>query len=95
MAAIRAEGEEQRQQRAAELEAARAERGELSRQHQSELAGARAEREEQNRQHESEVAALQEQTRRMRSLLIGIATGATVISIAAVIVAIIMWLGKP
>ena len=104
MAELRAEAEEQRRQHQAELEATKAERQqqaetlveakvaaeEQTRQHQAELAAAKAEREEQSRQHSNEVNTLQEQLRKARTLLIGVAAGAAVISIVALIVGIVL-----
>ena len=104
MAELRAEAEEQRRQHQAELEETKAERQqqaetlveakvaaeEQTRQHQAELAAAKAEREEQSRQHSNEVNTLQEQLRKARTLLIGVAAGAAVISIVALIVGIVL-----
>jgi hypothetical protein len=87
--ALAAAREEQQQQHETELAAVKAEGEEQHRRHQAELEAAKAERQEQNRHHQEDIAALQEQVRKMRNLLIGAATGATAISIAAIIFAII------
>ena len=100
MAELRTEAEVQRRQHESELEAARSERQqqaeefaasrveheEQSRRHQAELAAAKDEREEQSRQHSTEVATLQEQLRKAKTMLIGVAAGAAVISVAALVV---------
>ena len=88
LAELKAESEEQRRQHQAQLEAAQAEREEQGRQHQAELEAAKAEREEQGRQHSDEVANLQEQLRKTRTLLIGLASVASVVSVVALIVGI-------
>ena len=90
IAEVRAEAEEQRRQHQTELAAARAEREEQSRQHQAELAAAKAEREEQSRQHSNEVATLQEQLRKAKTLLTGVAAGAVVVAVAALVVGIVL-----
>ena len=103
MAEIRTEAEQQASQHHAELEAARAEREEQAtalaeakaqaehqaRQHQAELEAAKAEREEQSRHHSNEVATMQEQLRKAKTLLIGVAAGAVVISIVALVTSIV------
>ena len=107
LAAAKAEREEQARQHEAELSAARAEREEQSqqlavakaereeqaRQHETELAEAKAEREEQGRQYQTSLAALQGQTLKVRNLVIGVSAGAAVISIAAIVVAILAYVG--
>ena len=90
LAEVRAEAEEQSRQHQTELAAARAEREEQSRQHQAELAAAKAEREEQSRQHSNEVATLQEQLRKAKTLLTGVAAGAVVVAVAALVVGIVL-----
>ena len=90
IAEVRAEAEEQSRQHQTELAAARAEREEQSRQHQAELAAAKAEREEQSRQHSNEVATLQEQLRKAKTLLTGVAAGAVVVAVAALVVGIVL-----
>ena len=90
LAEVRAESDEQRRQHQAQLEAAKAEREEQARQHQAELEAATAEREAQARQHSNEVAALQEQVRKAKTLLIGVASVAAVVSVAALVVGIIV-----
>ena len=104
LAEVRAEAEEQRRQHQTELQAALAERqqqaaalaavqaeaGEQARQHQTELAAAKAEREEQSRQHSNEVATLQEQLRKAKTLLTGVAAGAVVVAVAALVVGIVL-----
>ena len=91
LAAARAEREEQGRQHEAELAAARTEREEQGRQHEAELAAAKAEREEQGRQYQTSLAALQGQTLKVRNLVIGVSAGAAVISIAAIVVAILSY----
>ncbi len=81
--------EEQRQQHEAEMAELKAEAEERHRQHEAELQAAKAEREEQSRQHSNEVATVQEQLRKAKSLLIGVAAGAVGISVVALIVGII------
>ena len=93
LAAARAEREEQGRQHEAELAAARTEREEQGRQHEAELAAAKAEREEQGRQYQTSLAALQGQTLKVRNLVIGVSAGAAVISIAAIVVAILSYVG--
>ncbi len=102
LADVNAAAAEQRRQHETELAAARAEREEQaaalaefkteaeeqSRQHRAEREAAKAEREEQSRQHGNEVAALQEQLRKAKTLLIGVAAGAVGISVIALIVGI-------
>ena len=90
LAELKAESEEQRRQHQAQLEAAQAEREEQGRQHQAELEAAKAEREEQSRQHSDEVANLQEQLRKTRTLLIGVASVASVVSVVALVVGILL-----
>ncbi len=92
--------EEQRQQHEAALEVSRMEREEQNRQHQLALqttldnmqAMLATHQIELSQQSQSELnralTELQEHTRKMRNLVIGIATGAAAISIAAVIAAI-------
>ena len=81
---------EQRQQHEAEIAEVRAEAEEQARQHQAELAAAKAEREEQSRQHSNEVATLQEQLRKAKTLLTGVAAGAVVVAVAALVVGIVL-----
>ena len=81
---------EQRQQHEAELAEVRAEAEEQARQHQTELAAAKAEREEQSRQHSNEVATLQEQLRKAKTLLTGVAAVAVVVAVAALVVGIVL-----
>ena len=104
MAELRAEAEEQRRQHESELQAAKVERQqqaealaevkaeheEQARKHQAELAAAKSEREEQRRQYSTEVATLQEQLRKAKTLLIGVASGAAVISIVSLVVGIVV-----
>ena len=90
LAELKAESEEQRRQHQAQLEAAQAEREEQGRQHQAELEAAKAEREEQSRQHSDEVANLQDQLRKTRTPLIGIASVASVVSVVALVVGILL-----
>ncbi len=104
LADIRAAATEQARQHAAELQEAQAERQrqaeamadirvaatEQARQHATELEAAKAEREEQARQHSNEVAALQEQFSKTKTLLLSVATGAGVISVAALVVSILL-----
>ncbi len=93
LAAARAEREEQGRQQEAELAAVRTERVEQNRRHEAELAAAKAEREEQDRQYQTSLAALQEQTLKVRNLIIGVSAGAAVISVAAIVVAILSYVG--
>ena len=93
LAAARSEREEQGRQHEAELASAHAEREEQNRRHEVELAAAKVEREEQDRQYQTSLAALQGQTLKVRSLVIGVSVGAAVISIAAVVVAILTYVG--
>ena len=93
LAAAKAEREEQGRQHEAELAAAQAEREEQTRRHEAELAAAKAEREEQDRQYQTSLSALQEQTLKVRNLVIGVSAGAAVISIAAIVVAILSYVG--
>ena len=90
LAEVKAESEEQRRQHQAQLDAAKTEREEQGRQHQAELEAAKAEREEQSRQHSNEVANLQEQVRKTKILLIGVVGVTAVVSVAALVVAIIV-----
>ena len=57
-------------------------------QHEAELAAVKSEGEAQRRQYQAGLASLQREARNMRNLMIGIASAAAVISIAAAIVAI-------
>ena len=93
LAAAKAEREEQGRQHEAELAAAKAEWEEQNRRHESELAAAKVEREEQDRQYQTSLAALQGQTLKVRNLVIGVSAGAAVISIAAIVVAILSYVG--
>jgi hypothetical protein len=81
--------EEQRQQHEAEMAELKAEAEERHRQHEAELQASKAEREEQSRQHSNEVATLQEQLRKAKTLLIGVAAGAVSISVVALVVGIV------
>ena len=93
LAAARAEREEQGRQHEAELASAHAEREEQNRRHEAELAATKAEREEQDRQYQASLAALQGQTLKVRNLVIGVSFGAGVISIVAIVVAILAYVG--
>ena len=93
LAAARAEREEQGRQHEAELAAVRTERAEQNRRHEAELAAAKADREEQDRQYQASLAALQGQTLKVRNLVIGVSAGAAVISVAAIVVAILSYVG--
>ena len=93
LAAARAEREEQGRQHEAELAAVRTERAEQNRRHEAELAATKADREEQDRQYQASLAALQGQTLKVRNLVIGVSAGAAVISIAAIVVAILSYVG--
>ena len=93
LAAAKAEREEQGRQHEADLAAAKAEREEQNRRHEAELAAAKAERGEQDRQYQTSLAALQGQTLKVRNLVIGVSAGAAVISIAAIVIAILSYLG--
>ena len=50
-------------------------------------------REEQSQHHQAALAALQEQTLKVRNLVIGASAGAAVISIAAIVIAILAYAG--
>ena len=93
LAAAKAEREEQGRQHEAELAAAQAEREEQNRRHEAGLAAAKAERREQDRQYQTSLAALQGQTLKVRNLVIGVSAGAGVISVAAIVVAVLSYLG--
>ena len=93
LAAARAEREEQGRQHEAELAAVKAEWEEQNRRHEAELVALKAEREEQDRQYQASLSALQEQTLKVRNLVIGVSAGAAVISIAAIVVAILSYVG--
>ena len=93
LAAARAEREEQGRQHEAELAAAKAEWEEQNRRHEAELVALKAEREEQDRQYQASLAALQGQTLKVRNLVIGVSAGAAVISVAAIVVAILSYVG--
>ena len=93
LAAAKAEREEQGRQHEAELAAVKAEWEEQNRRHEAELVALKAEREEQDRQYQASLSALQEQTLKVRNLVIGVSAGAAVISIAAIVVAILSYVG--
>ena len=93
LAAAKAEREEQGRQHEAELAAVKAEWEEQNRRHEAELVALKAEREEQDRQYQASLAALQGQTLKVRNLVIGVSAGAAVISIAAIVVAILSYVG--
>ena len=93
LAAARAEREEQGRQHEAELAAAKAEWEEQNRRHEAELAATKVEREEQDRQYQTSLVALQGQTLKVRNLVIGVSVGAAVISIVAIVVAILAYVG--
>ena len=50
-------------------------------------------REEQSQHHKAALAALQEETRKIRNLVVAVAAGAAVISTVAIVVAILAYVG--
>ena len=93
--------EEQRHQYETALEAVKADReeqnrqyqsalAEQSRQHETELEAAKTQLSEQSQTELNQaLATLQQHTRQMRNLIVAVASGATAVSIAAIIVAIL------